>query len=42
MTQISKGIMLSREKLKAITVPTEALQQFPADATNFLVIFNPP
>jgi hypothetical protein len=41
MTQISKGIMLSREKLKAITVPIEALQQFPADATNFLVIFNP-
>nr|MDO8111450.1 hypothetical protein [Candidatus Sigynarchaeota archaeon] len=38
---LSKGLLLTREKLKSITVPQQVLDQFTADTNNYLVIFNP-
>ncbi|NMC06255.1 MAG: hypothetical protein GYA24_13650 [Candidatus Lokiarchaeota archaeon] len=38
---ISTGKMLTRDGLKSLTIPPEALRQFTADSGNFLVIFNP-
>ncbi len=39
--QISTGIMLTRENLKMLTMPPDALRQFTAEAGSYLVIFNP-
>ena len=39
--QISKGILLTRDKLHTIEVSQEVLDQFTPDTNNYLVIFNP-
>lgn len=39
--QISKGILLTRDKLKTIEVSQDVLDQFTPDTNNYLVIFNP-
>ncbi|MEX2682964.1 MAG: hypothetical protein Q6373_015345 [Candidatus Sigynarchaeota archaeon] len=37
---ISTGIMLTRENLTTLVIPPEALRQFTAEASSYLVIFN--
>ena len=39
--QISKGILLTRDKLRNIEVSQDVLDKFKPDTNNFLVIFNP-
>ncbi|MBN2150620.1 MAG: hypothetical protein JW839_04140 [Candidatus Lokiarchaeota archaeon] len=38
---ISTGIMVTRESLRTLVTPPEALRQFTAEAGSYLVIFNP-